>query len=239
MGKHIENANCNESLTGKSTMSRCIPYWKWGIDGQSCQFTEDKGLYPCFGKKTQPKFKLWIKTMKNYKIPGILDCHCGTLRCTVVVLFLCGKHVGHASMRTEPDLHDYLAWFHTKSASEKNPMVSEMKKTRFTQLMVWVRFFWRSSMTSFHNFLQWSQTSNVSWPKSWKFQLFWAFSPVFSGKHHNRLEWRVTSGPSPPTMAWHRGIGRKSSKDGDLNRSPEKSQPFQNHSISSVLKEKL
>ena len=25
-------------------------------------------------------------------------------------------------------------------------------------------------------------TSNVSWPKSWKFQLLWAFSPVFSGK---------------------------------------------------------
>ena len=49
----------------KSTVSRCIPYWKWGIDGQSCQFTEDKGLYPCFGKKTQSKFKLWIKTMKK------------------------------------------------------------------------------------------------------------------------------------------------------------------------------
>lgn len=79
--------------------------------------------------------------MKKLQDSWHLDCHCGTLRCTVVVLFLCGKHVGHASMRTEPDLHDYLAWFHTKSASEKNPMVSEMKKTRFTQLMVWVRFF--------------------------------------------------------------------------------------------------
>ena len=42
------------------------------------------------------------------------------------------------------------------------------------------------------------------------------FTSRNSGQHHNRLEWRVTSGPSPPTMAWHRGIGRKSSKDGHL-----------------------
>lgn len=109
-------------------------------------------------------------------------------------------------------------------------MVSEMKKTRFTQLMVWLRFFEDPALLKNHSFNEVKhQMSADETPGNFSSELF----------HHNRQEWRVTSGPSPPTMAWHRGIGRKSSKDGDLNRSPEKSQPFQNHSISSVLKEKL
>lgn len=40
-------------------------------------------------------------------------------------------------------------------------------------------FFWRSSIAQ-KSLLQWSQTSNVGWRNSWKFQL-WAFSPQQAG----------------------------------------------------------
>ena len=78
-------------------------------------------------------------------------------------------------------------------------------------------FFEDPALLKNHNFLQWSQTSNVSWPKN--LQNF-SFSELF---HHNRQEWRVTSGPSPPTMAWHR---QKIFKKWGSPRSPGKMSTF-------------
>lgn len=180
-------------------MSRCIPCWKWGMDGQSCEFTEDKGLYPCFGKKTQPKFKLWIKSMKKLQDSwhfGLSLWNSEVYCSRLVVLFLCGKHVGHASMRTEPDLHDYLAWFHTKSASEKTQWFLKWKNSFHSADGLGSIFFEDPALLKNHNFLQWSQTSNVSWPKS-----CWAFSPVATPVN-TTTGWSGASLLDPVLLQW-------------------------------------
>ena len=80
-------------------------------------------------------------------------------------------------MRTEPDLHDYLAWF-----SEKTQWFLKWKKLVSLSWWFGFVFFWRSSIAQKSQLP--SMKSNIKCQlteKPTKFQLLWAFSPQQAG----------------------------------------------------------